>query len=677
MKKITVPAVKRRLARYRQGARAALIERLEGGGHLEAPVDFRAWLKRRAGRKASGFPDAWRVDPQLEISEPAKVAVLLHVFFPELVPEILARLGNIPVAYDLFITNASGEDVRVPPGIANMRNVAVLKVDNRGRDIFPSVQVVNSGALDPYELILKVHTKRSAWREGHTDLAGDGAQWKDSFLDALLGSESKVKAILSAFAANPDLGQVTAPGSVLGPEFWGADKLITAELLRRLELDLNPDTLRFCAGSMYWTRAFVLQGLRALNLTRKDFDKEPAPIDGTTAHAVERAIGILTTEAGLRLEATDTLDRDDDGGWARFAHDAPRQPAVSLVPFYLPQFHPVPENDRWWGRGFTEWTNVTAAHPVYLGHYQPRLPTDLGFYDLRLDEVRELQAAMARNHGIAGFMYYYYWFSGERLLERPIEALRASDLDFPYCIMWANENWTRRWDGRSSDILIGQDYHRVPAESFIDDVLEFLSDPRYVRVVGRPLLAVYRPGQMVDFPSVVAHWRRRAREHGLGELLVLSVDVAEEFDGLGGGARAHGLDGRLGFPPHNLPWKPGPSHRINLHPDFRGNVMSYQELVKDAITRLSMLDDHDHPGVMVTFDNTARRQWKPDLWYGSNPYTFHRWLAAAASAVMDRPPGQRVVFINAWNEWAEGAVLEPNDRHGRTFLQAVRSVAHR
>ncbi|NCD20428.1 MAG: glycosyl transferase family 2, partial [Actinobacteria bacterium] len=268
MKKITVPAVKRRLARYRQGARAALIERLEGGGHLEAPVDFRAWLKRRAGRKASGFPDAWRVDPQLEISEPAKVAVLLHVFFPELVPEILARLGNIPVAYDLFITNASGEDVRVPPGIANMRNVAVLKVDNRGRDIFPSVQVVNSGALDPYELILKVHTKRSAWREGHTDLAGDGAQWKDSFLDALLGSESKVKAILSAFAADPDLGQVTAPGSVLGPEFWGADQLITAELLRRLELDLEPDALRFCAGSMYWTRAFVLQGLRALNLTR-------------------------------------------------------------------------------------------------------------------------------------------------------------------------------------------------------------------------------------------------------------------------------------------------------------------------------------------------------------------------------------------------------------------------
>lgn len=678
MKKITVPAVKRRLARYRQQARATLIDRLEGGsGGLRAPVDFRAWLKRAAGRKAAGFPDAWRVDPQLDVARPAKVAVVLHVYYPELLPEILARLGNIPVRFDLFITNASGERLDVPEGMGNLGNVAILEVANRGRDILPTVQLVNSGALDPYELILKVHTKKSEWRGTHEELSGSGAQWKDSFLEALLGSEQSVREILSAFAAEPDLGQVTASGSILGPEHWGADAPYTAELLRRLELDVEPDSLQFCAGSMYWTRAFILQGLRALNLTRKDFEKEPAPIDGTTAHAVERSIGILTGEAGLRLETPDSLTPRDGDEWRRFDHDAPRRPRVSFVPFYLPQFHPVPQNDRWWGKGFTEWTNVTAAHPVYLGHYQPRLPTELGFYDLRLDAVREQQAVLAREHGIAGFMYYYYWFSGERLLERPIEMLRASDLDFPYCIMWANENWTRRWDGRSSDILIGQDYSRVPAEAFIDDVLEFLTDPRYLRVGGRPVLAVYRPGQMGDFPAVVGHWRRRAAEEGVGDILVLSVDVAEEFDGLGAGVREHGLDGHLGFPPHNLPWKPGPSHRIGLHPEFRGNVMSYREIVADAILRLGTLKEHDHPGVMVTFDNTARRQWKPDIWYGSNPYTFHRWLAAAANAVMDRPAGERVVFVNAWNEWAEGAVLEPNDRHGRTFLQAVRSVAHR
>ncbi len=678
MKKITVPAVKRRLARYRQQVRADLINRLEGGpAGSAAPVDFRAWLKRTAGRKAAGFPDAWRVDPQLENPTPARVAVLLHVYYPELLPEILARLDFIPVTFDLLVTNASGARITVRRDIRNLGNVAVLDVENRGRDLWPAAQVVNSGALDPYEIVLKVHTKKSAWREEHSDLAGSGESWKESFLESLLGSEDGVKAILSAFAEQPDLGQVTAPGNVLGPEFWGADRALTAELLRRVELEVDPDGLAFCAGSMYWTRAFVLQGLRALNLTRKDFDKEPAPIDGTTAHAVERSIGILAREAGLRLVTTDGLETAAPGSWQRYVPDAPREPAVSFVPFYLPQFHPIPENDRWWGKGFTEWTNVSAAHPVFQGHYQPRLPTELGFYDLRLDEVRATQAELASAHGIAGFMYYYYWFSGRRLLQRPIEMLRASSIDFPYCIMWANENWTRRWDGRSSDILIGQDYDLVPAESFIDDVLEFLADPRYLRVGGKPVLAVYRPAQMADFPSVLAHWRERARAAGVGELLVLSVNVAEEFDGLGESFERFGLDGRLGFPPHNLPWKPGPSHRLGLHPEFRGNVMSYRELVADACLKLASLGARDYPGVMVTFDNTARRQWKPDLWWGSNPYTFRRWLAAAANSVMDRDPHERVVFINAWNEWAEGAVLEPNDRHGRTFLQAVRDVAYR
>ena len=161
---------------------------------------------------------------------------------------------------------------------------------------------------------------------------------------------------------------------------------------------------------------------------------------------------------------------------------------------------------------------------------------------------------------------------------------------------------------------------------------------------GKPVLAVYRPAQMADFPSVLAHWRERARAGGVGELLVLSVNVAEEFDGLGESFERFGLDGRLGFPPHNLPWKPGPSHRLGLHPEFRGNVMSYRELVADACLKLASLGARDFPGVMVAFDNTARRQWKPDLWWGSNPYTFRRWLAAAANSVMDRDPPGRVVY---------------------------------
>jgi len=345
-----------------------------------------------------------------------------------------------------------------------------------------------------------------------------------------------------------------------------------------------------------------------------------------------------------------------------------------VLPFYLPQFHPTPENNRWWGEGFTEWANVTAARPVYLGHNQPNLPSELGFYDLRLDEVRQAQMDLASEHGVTGFMYYYYWFAGKRLLNLPIEKLAANSVQKPFCLMWANENWTRRWDGRTSDILMGQDYDTVPATEFIDDVLEFLADPRYLRLQGRPVLAVYRPTQMPDFPSVLKVWRERAREYGVGELCILSVDVAREFDGLQGDARSVGLDGTLGFPPHNLKWEWVPHAGLRVDRRFKGNILSYQAMARDAERRLLHLAEDAYPGVMVTFDNTARRQWQPDLWYGSNPYTFRRWLAAARSSVVGRDPQDRVVFINAWNEWAEGAVLEPSRRFGRTYLQAVRDV---
>ena len=555
MRKITVAGLRRRAARYRMLAKSALIQlleegRLPGRAGAASPVDFNDWIRRGAGRKASGHPDSWRVDPQLPLEDPSRVAVVIHVFYPDLLPELLTRLSAIPVGFDLVVTNASEEPITIPrEGIANLRNVVHFDVHNHGRDIFPLVQVVNAGILDPYELVLKLHTKKSAWRAEHAELAGSGAQWKDEFLDSLVGSAERAQAILDAFASDPRLGLVTAPGNIVGPEFWGADEALTRELLRRLELDVVSEDLRFAAGSMYWTRGFVVQGLRALNLTADDFHPEEGQIDGTTAHAIERSIGILAREAGLKLAETDALEPLEAGCWERYEVDAPRTPSARFVPFYLPQFHPTHENDVWWGKGFTEWTNVTAAHPVYRGHHQPKLPADLGFYDLRLEDVRLAQTELAQRHGIDGFMYYYYWFAGQRLLNLPIEALAAGETPMPFCIMWANENWTRRWDGRSSDILIGQDYDRVPAEAFIDDVMEVLRDDRYLRVDGKPLLAVYRPAQMGNFAEVLATWRRRAREEGVGELVVLAVAVSEEFHGIGSDFRQHGLDGTLGFPP--------------------------------------------------------------------------------------------------------------------------------
>ncbi len=676
MRRITVAGVRRRLSRYK----AALLSQMPGRDRLDDEpfaASFRAWQARQVGRRSSGFPDAWRVHPDLPFNEPARVAVVLHVFYPELLHEIVEQLSSIPVEFDLLVTNATELPIRIDDtAIPRLRSMVVLDVENHGRDILPLVSLVNAGLLDPYEVVFKVHTKRSVWREQHATLSGSGETWRSDLLQALLGSRANVEEILSAFAETPNLGVVTANGSILGTDYWGGDEAITRSLLRRIELDLKAKQLQFPAGSMYWIRGFVLQGLRSLNLTPEDFEPEDGQVDATTAHGVERAIGLLSVEAGLALRERKALASEDAAAWQRFLLQSPRRRRVRVLPFYLPQFHAFPDNDRWWGRGFTEWTNVTAAHPVYEGHYQPKLPADLGFYDLRIDDVRQAQMDLASAFGVEGFMYYYYWFAGKRLMSMPIEKLLASDTQKPFCIMWANENWTRRWDGRQSDILVGQEYDRVPATTFIDDVLEFLKDPRYVRIDGRPVLAVYRIAQIPHFESVIAHWRARAREAGAGDLLVLNVDVAQEFDGLNKKPEEAGLDGTLGFPPHNLKWAWLLHKGLHVDERFTGNILSYTAMVEDAERRLLSLADDAYPGVMVNFDNTARRQWASDLWYGSNPYTFRRWLASAASAVSARDPERRIVFVNAWNEWAEGAVLEPNDRFGRTFLCAVRDVVY-
>lgn len=602
------------------------------------------------------------------------MAVLVHVHYRELLEEILAQLANIPVGYDLLVTNSTGGALSLgstPP--AGARNWAVLDVPNHGRDILPTVCVVNAGLLDPYDLVFKVHTKRSAWRDARDDLTGSGAEWKESFLRALLHSPENVTQILDSFAANPDLGLVTADGSFYGPEHWGGDESSVRDILERVGLTVEPEALRFPGGSIYWVRGFVLQALRSLALSAGDFEPEAGQVDGTTAHAVERLIGILSTEAGLEMRPRSAIHGGADGV-ARYAADAATQRRFRAVPFYLPQFHPTPENDRWWGTGFTEWQNVTAAHPVYPGHEQPLLPADLGFYDLRLDAVRDAQQALAGRFGIEGFMYYYYWFAGRRLLSMPIEKLAAGETPKNFCLMWANENWTRRWDGRQSDLLIGQDYDTVPAVDFIDDILEFLQDPRYLTVDGRKVVSVYRISQIPDYPAVIEAWRRRAREVGVGELLLLNVDVAREFDGLDRSLTKAGLDGSHWFPPHNAKWEWIQYGDLGVDVEFTGNLLSYGALVRDMEHRLETLPEDAYPAVMVNFDNTARRQWNADIWHGSNPYTFRRWLSATARAVAERDPEHRLVFVNAWNEWAEGAVLEPTVRHGLGYLCAVRDV---
>jgi lipopolysaccharide biosynthesis protein len=344
------------------------------------------------------------------------------------------------------------------------------------------------------------------------------------------------------------------------------------------------------------------------------------------------------------------------------------EPLVRCIAFYLPQFHPIPENDEWWGTGFTEWTNVTGAAPLFADHYQPHLPADMGFYDLRLSEIRERQAALARQYGIHGFCYYHYWFAGRRLLEHPAEAMRASGRpDYPYCFCWANENWTRRWDGADHDVLISQDPNRTDDQRFITDLCPHLRDPRYIRVNGKALLIVYRVGLLPNAKQSVEIWRETARREGVGDLYICAAKTYDTSD-----PSYYGVDAIVEFPPHGTRIGQVNDRYDIQHPHFTGGIYDYRQFVIDHLAQ-------PEPGyvlhrtAMPGWDNTARRRELANFFVDATPEYYEVWLRELIARTVERRHiDERLVFINAWNEWAEGAHLEPDQRYAHQFLLATR-----
>jgi lipopolysaccharide biosynthesis protein len=341
---------------------------------------------------------------------------------------------------------------------------------------------------------------------------------------------------------------------------------------------------------------------------------------------------------------------------------------VRAIAYYLPQFHPIPENDAWWGKGFTEWTNVVKAVPSFRGHYQPRLPADLGFYDLRVPEVREQQAALAKSYGLHGFCYYYYWFAGKKLLERPVtEVLRTGVPDFPFCLCWANENWTRRWDGADREILISQNPSREDDLLLIRDLVPFFRDSRYIRVDGKPLFVVYRVGALPDVRTSAEIWREYCRREGVGEIYLCAAKTYDTDD-----PARYGFDAVVEFPPHQLRTVKLPDTLEATSGGFSSIVFDYRQFVADCIAR-PQPDYMLHHAVMPGWDNTPRRPNRAMLFLNSSPECYELWLReVVARTIRTRRPSQRLVFINAWNEWAEGAYLEPDRRFGHQYLEATR-----
>lgn len=343
---------------------------------------------------------------------------------------------------------------------------------------------------------------------------------------------------------------------------------------------------------------------------------------------------------------------------------------ATLVAFYLPQFHPIPENDAWWGKGFTEWRNVTRALPQFDGHHQPRLPGDLGFYDLRDIGVMHEQARLAREYGVGAFCFYFYWFGDRTLLETPIRQwLQDTTIDLPFCLCWANESWSRRWDGRDQEILISQTHGPADDLAFIEHVADYLRDSRALRIDDKPLLLVYRPGLLPDPAATALRWREWCRDHGVGEIHLAYVQSFEH---------PHpgniGFDSAVEFPPNMSRPSSICERQLLLNPDHRGDVFDWRQLADEARRRAApgyTLFPTVNPG----WDNEPRRPGRGHAYLHASPRGYRDWLRDTIERrLAGAPASQRLVFINAWNEWAEGAVLEPDARLGHAWLEATRQA---
>jgi Glycosyltransferase WbsX len=337
-------------------------------------------------------------------------------------------------------------------------------------------------------------------------------------------------------------------------------------------------------------------------------------------------------------------------------------PSPTTIAFYLPQFHPVPENDGWYGPGFTEWHNVVQSVPLYPGHNQPHLPKDFGFYDLRVPEVRLEQARVAKAHGIDAFCYYHYWFEGHRPLRRPIdEVLDHNVPDMPFCLAWANENWSRHWDASAHEVLLRQRYSPEDDEEHGQFLLRALSHPLYLRVDGKPVLFIYRIQSLPDPNRTMARWREIWREGGIDDVHIVKFDTHGDFSNPAG----FGVDASAQFVPHGTadlvtPVQPAGADDGDLVLDYGDVVEHYISAQRPEWVR--------HECVVPDWDNSPRRgKGRSLILHGSTPAKYEEWL----TAVYQRTPETGLVLINAWNEWAEGAHLEPDLRNGDAYLKAT------
>lgn len=343
---------------------------------------------------------------------------------------------------------------------------------------------------------------------------------------------------------------------------------------------------------------------------------------------------------------------------------------MKIIAYYLPQYHRIPENDIWWGEGFTEWTNTKKARPLYFGHYQPREPYKDYYYDLTESSARQWQADIAKRYGIYGFCYYHYWFKGKMLLERPFnEVLRSGEPQFPFCLCWANEPWTRTWDGMEHNILMPQEYgNEEDWEKHFFYLLEAFKDNRYIRIEDKPLFVIYRPERIPHCTEMLNYWNELAKKYGLKGIYFVKTlggtisDISE-------------FDAAVEFEPSYTIAHEAPSYIMRKVQGFSQTkiVADYDLVWGNILSRQLKPGLKTIPGAFIDWDNTARRGEQSFMFHGANPDKFSLYFDMQIKNAITKYKSE-FLFINAWNEWAEGTYLEPDKRYGLRYLEGVRKA---
>ncbi len=605
------------------------------------------------------------------------VAVHLHLCSSEMVGEFVCYLNHTPVPYDLYVSvpeNGDTEAIHIELNslLAKAKNVVVESVPNRGRNI--AALIIQFGErLSKYQIIAHLHSQKT--QDNSNPVNGFKAG-----LNLLMGtneSGGRIAHIIGLLQTTAKIVFPEAPGQCLKDcSGWAGNYALANHFLEKhTRLSINDfPSVEFPETFMFWARTECLKDFLELPLNYSEFPTEPIPADGTLVHTLARLILVLASEKKgqcIRLHQGDSIpdyryyEKQQDYS-STITHSD-----IKVMSYYLPQFHPIPENDLWHGKDFTEWTKVRAANPLFEGHYQQHIPhADIGYYLLDSPDILRRQAEMMHKSGVYGQVFYHYWFSGKLILEEPAKLLLDTpDIQMPFCFCWANENWTRSWDGNENEILLGQNYSAQDAHDFIHYLIPFFNDPRYIKVEDRPLLFVYRPSSIPNSQEYLAIWQRECAGVGIKPPYVTAV--------LTRGAthpKDFGMDAGVERVLHDWTLNAVPEINNSLHcyQPINGSVLPYDDVANFYMKQTGAKDFTYFRSLLPIWDNTARYGSKAYLLHESTPQRFQEWLESSIAYTQSTlPQDRRFVLVNAWNEWAEGAHLEPDSRFGYSYLNAV------